>query len=471
MTPPTSRPLARASEHMAAGRFAEAAGAFRAVLQIDASEPQAHEGLGHCARARGHNGDAFEHFVRAAGLWRERGEDETALGCYTQAVASDPSQLDVHVDIAELEAAMGRTEQARMRLEGLAENYLAGGRTDDAAAILEFVNQWDDEPAAPTPVAATVSEPHTIIAPPIGVQVVRELETGAPAPVRDVEGTMVIQTFLLMPDGRPFLPGMAPPPAPVLETRPKTLVPTEAPSDTPAMPPRAAAGLDDEEATALEQIDETSLDDFDATASRPAVTSVHEDEGLIGDDELDGIELPPSPDDDRVAASREEEPDATTVRPSQPRPAPRPAAPPSVDAQGRSLAERLRSTRARTGPVATVPAASTGARAGASVVKPGASKPAATPSKPAARPSTTASASTSTPAKPAARPAAAATASAATKPAARPSTAPTTAGSRPATASSKPATAPAAATPRPAANTPTRASASPRPTAVASRPN
>src|SRR5690349_14822149 len=99
VTPPTGKPLARAAEHLAAGRVAEAAGAYRATLQIDASEPQAHAGLGHCAFLRAQYREAYDHFVQAAALWRERGDSVAALGCYTHAVGCDPSQLDVHVEI------------------------------------------------------------------------------------------------------------------------------------------------------------------------------------------------------------------------------------------------------------------------------------------------------------------------------------------------------------------------------------
>jgi hypothetical protein len=302
---------------------AEAAGAYRAALQIDASEPQAHAGLGHCAFVRGQHREAFDHFVRAAALWREREDTIAALGCYTHAVASDPSQLDIHVEIAELEVELGNTDAARQRLEGLAENYLASGRADDAVAILEFVNGWDD---APAPAAAP-----EIIAAPAGIP------DYAPEPVRDVEGTMVISTFLLTPEGKPFVAAAAaraPEPAPEPEVD----------VDVDLEPSRLSASGDTapEPASIPIEID----DDIEATATRqtPLPTAPDED-SLVSASELDGIELPP----DLFGGEAVEERDATTVRPIPvaAMPPKQQPAPPSRDAQGRTLAERLRSTRAR----------------------------------------------------------------------------------------------------------------------------
>ncbi len=490
MTPPTSRPLARASEHLAGGRFAEAAGAFKAVLQIDPDEPQAHVGLGHCARARGRGAEAFAHFVRAAEIHREREENDDALGCYAQAVAADPSQLDVHVDIAAIEAEVGQLDAARQRLEGLAENYLARGRSDDAVAILEFVNQWDDDAgdeveveidAVPEPVAASHSG---IIAPPIGVQVLPEM-AAVELPVRDTEGTMVIQTFLLTPDGRPFIPGMfEPEPAPRRDTavpttaprrdtavpttapRRDTAVPTAAPRRDTAVPtaaPRSGTAAltlapretadDASEAAAFE----TEID-IDATGSRRAPRRAAPQ--LASLDELDDVVLPPGFEDNEPADERE----ATTMRPiptaAMPQPvaaAARSAAPPSVDAAGRTLAERLRSTRARTAATPAKPAAA--ARPTAATSKPTAatSKPAAA-TKPAAA-ATKPAAATSKPA--AAKPAAAKPAAATSKPAAaKPAAAkPAAAASKPVTTGrSNPASKPASATsaPRPATTSASR---------------
>lgn len=368
VTPPTSRPLARAYEHLTAGRVPEAAGAYRATLQIDPSEPQAHAGLGHCAFLRNQPREAYEHFVRAAGLWREREDSVAALGCYTHAVACDPSELDIHVEIAELEAELGHTDAARQRLENLAENYLASGRHDDAVAILEFVNQWEE------PTAAAAPEPEPAPAP-----VDAPLPDFAPEMVRDTEGTMVISTFLLTPDGRPFVP-IAAAPAPE--------------------PPRAdsipldVSMADDDDDLALDDDEEA-----DATATRPTPLHADEpasdadddipDEALFSAGELDAIDLVP----DLFAGEPVEEREATTVRPipiaAMP---PRQPAPTSRDSQGRTLAERLRTTRARAAaPTAPHP----------TTTKPVGSPPRATATKPTTTPRPAAAAT------PAARPAAA----------------------------------------------------------------
>lgn len=371
VTPPTSRPLARASEHLASGRVAEAAGAYRAVLQIDATEPQAHAGLGHCAFMRGQYREAYGHFVKAASLWREREEPLAALGCYTHAVASDPSELDVHIEIAELEAELGHADAARMRLEGLAENYLAQGRADDAVAILEFVNSWEDLPApAPAAEPARAPEPATF------AHDTEPHHSFVPQVIQDNEGTMVISTFLLRPDGLP-LTGFG-----AVPTQPDVQAPVEPPSRvaTLAAAPEPEADAPGEPSWAPQPTFDDDIDntatrwtpvrgphpvvDADAEADAEADAQAEDDslaDGLLDAGELDDLQLP-----DELMGDPIEDREATTVRPipmaAMP---PRQPAPPSRDAQGRTLAERLRSTRARAA-APTAPHATTSApRAGA----------------------------------------------------------------------------------------------------------
>jgi tetratricopeptide (TPR) repeat protein len=470
LPPPTSRPLARASEHLAAGRLAEAAGAFKAVLQIDPHESQAHFGLAQCAVGRGQHDVAYEHFLRTAQLLRERGASDDALTCYGYAVSSDPRRIDIHVDIAELEMELGRREAALARLDGLAEAYLAADREDDAVAILEFMNELqagDDDEPEPTASAPQMFEPGAF-------------EAGAiPEPVRDVEGTMMISTFLLTPDGTPFVPG-APPPLMVGEPRsasritevptaaPRaTVVPTTAPRATvvPTAPPRATvvptaaprATVVPTMGTPAPVVDDPSASEpirahaeaLDATATRrssnplPAIVSAVLDEdsselAMLAVADLDALD---------VGDLEDPEIDATAVRAKPlPKAAPTPS---SVDAQGRSLAERLRTTRARAAtapqPIVGAPSRSPEPAPAVRVAPPiGAgttvNRAATAASKPAASPPTRTSAPSS-----------------ASKP---------ISASKPASASRPSAASPGAS--KPAASTPVRAStAGPRPSTPA----
>ncbi|MBC8066932.1 MAG: tetratricopeptide repeat protein, partial [Deltaproteobacteria bacterium] len=307
VSPPTSRPLARASEHLAAGRLAEAAGAFKAALQIDPNETQAHLGLAQCAVGRGQHDVAFEHFSRTAQLLRERGANDDALSCYGYAVSSDPQRIDIHVDIAELELEMGRREAALARLDGLAEAYVLADREDDAVAILEFMNELQGDGDAPSP-APEMFAPGAF-------------ESGAiPAPVRDTEGTMVISTFLLTPEGAPFVPG-APPPLTIAEPRATARI-TEVPTAAPRATVVPTMG------TPAPVVDDPSAVVDDPSAAM-ALSSLTEDPRWRVAD--------PSATQRTANPPSEPEIDVTAVR-AKPLPKAAPA-PSSVDAQGRTLAE------------------------------------------------------------------------------------------------------------------------------------
>ncbi|MEX1363646.1 MAG: tetratricopeptide repeat protein, partial [Nannocystaceae bacterium] len=145
MPRPTDKPLARAQEHLASARYAEAAGAFRAVLHIDPLAFQAHFGLADALVARGQHAEAIEGLVEAAEACGEQDDHAAALTLYGKALAIDPGRLELHLDVAIAEAALGRDEAASTRLEGLAEIYMQAGRTDEAAEVYRFLSSWEEQ--------------------------------------------------------------------------------------------------------------------------------------------------------------------------------------------------------------------------------------------------------------------------------------------------------------------------------------
>ena len=140
---PTALPLARATQHLAAHRLPEATGAFRAVLSIDPNEHRAYLGLADCAYARGAVDEAVDDLVGAALDYAERNLHEGAFALLTKALAFAPQRLELHIDIAELEAATGRIELAKARLRNLAWAYRQAGGFEEAEAVLEVVAGWE----------------------------------------------------------------------------------------------------------------------------------------------------------------------------------------------------------------------------------------------------------------------------------------------------------------------------------------
>ncbi|MCA9651409.1 MAG: tetratricopeptide repeat protein, partial [Myxococcales bacterium] len=145
MSSPTDKPLARAQAHLASARYAEAAGAFRAVLHIDPREFQAHFGLADALVARGQRAEAIEGLIQAAEACGQQDDHAAALTLYGKALSIDPGRLELHLDVAIAEAALGRDEAAQARLENLAEIYMQAGRTDEAAEVFRFIASWEEE--------------------------------------------------------------------------------------------------------------------------------------------------------------------------------------------------------------------------------------------------------------------------------------------------------------------------------------
>jgi tetratricopeptide (TPR) repeat protein len=147
----TEKPMARASAHLAAGRYAEAVGAFRAVLHIDPTEYRAQLGIADATAARGDRDGAIMGLLRAAETCGELHDPEGALALYGRVLVLDPNRIEVHLDIAFAESALGRHADAVARVEGLAEAYLRGGRSDEAEELFRFVANWEPEGATPAP--------------------------------------------------------------------------------------------------------------------------------------------------------------------------------------------------------------------------------------------------------------------------------------------------------------------------------
>ena len=141
---PTEKPLVRAATHLAQGSYAEAAGAYRAVLSIDPNEHRAYLGLADCAVGRGAIDEAVEELVGMAQDFAERGLLPPAFSLMTKALAVDPARLELHIDVAELEASAGRLDMAIARLQNLARVYEAAGKDDEAVAVLEAAVAFDE---------------------------------------------------------------------------------------------------------------------------------------------------------------------------------------------------------------------------------------------------------------------------------------------------------------------------------------
>jgi hypothetical protein len=150
-THPVDTLLARAHGHLSGARLSQAVGAFRAAIGVAGTSPKvvpAHLGLADALYAQGRRDEAIAGLVRAAeGLSASEAFD-AALVLLGKAIAMDPSRMELHVDAAMAEEAMGRHDLAVARLEGLAERSMDGGRYEEAGELLRMLAAWDVEAPA-----------------------------------------------------------------------------------------------------------------------------------------------------------------------------------------------------------------------------------------------------------------------------------------------------------------------------------
>jgi hypothetical protein len=200
---PIDIPLARAASHLAAARYAEAAGAYRAVLCIDPQAYEAHLGLADCAVGRGQLEEAIEDLVGAAQDFAEREALQPAFALMTKALMLAPARLELHIDVAELEAAAGRIDMATSRLHNLARAYESEGEYDEAEAVrqaaaafaaMDGPSETDTAVVAIDPEAAnhvTVVEPDRTVEVVVGETEppgrITAIETGPPRRITAIE--------------------------------------------------------------------------------------------------------------------------------------------------------------------------------------------------------------------------------------------------------------------------------------------
>lgn len=156
-------PLARAHAHLAGHRFPEAIGAYRAALSVDPTIAAAHFGLADAQSALGRRVEAVEALVGAAEAFSTRCEHEDAVRLLLKAMAIDPSRMELHLDVAMVEEAMGNHEAAVARIEGLADRYMDDGRFEEAGELLRLLASWDEEAQGES--AAPIAPVHEVALP------------------------------------------------------------------------------------------------------------------------------------------------------------------------------------------------------------------------------------------------------------------------------------------------------------------
>lgn len=206
--------LMRAQVALDAGQTAEAAQMFRGAVASDRHDPQGHIGLARCLAMVGQAPAALERLVSTGRDLAAADRHDAAYAVLSEALRLDPSRLDLHVDLAELEIGRGDRELGVSRLHELARAYLAFGLEDEGRCILESIAAMQDPEL---PASGAVVVPQTGVTEPMGILLY--------APRGEArEETVIARTVLRFPDGS-VMPGQsaaaAAPPRPSVALKPR----------------------------------------------------------------------------------------------------------------------------------------------------------------------------------------------------------------------------------------------------------
>src|SRR5690606_38882136 len=103
--------------------------------------------LARLRHARGEKDAAIEALIDAARRQAAVGAEDPAplYAMLAAALELDPARLDVHVDLAEIQAAHDDVPGAQARLVQLSAIYVDAGRHEDARTVLAVASGWDPQ--------------------------------------------------------------------------------------------------------------------------------------------------------------------------------------------------------------------------------------------------------------------------------------------------------------------------------------
>lgn len=185
-----------AERALAKKQFDEADALYHAIAMLDEERHEGWLGIAECASARGRVGEAVRILVTAAERLQHQPSPDAGYILLGRALELDPTRLDLHLTIAQLQAKDGDVHGARSRLQQLASAYIHKGAWLDAQDVLSFAAEWDPQPLVAGEIELVIDVDSDSI--PIALE---DLELPK-RPKR--EQTMVTDTVLIFPDGSPL---------------------------------------------------------------------------------------------------------------------------------------------------------------------------------------------------------------------------------------------------------------------------
>jgi hypothetical protein len=178
------------------GRLEEADALYHAVAMLDEDRHDGWLGIAECAQRRGKNTEAVRILVAAAERFAEQPSPAAGYILLGRALELDPTRLDLHLPIAQLQARDGDVHGQQ-----LASAYIHAGAWRQAQEVLAFAAGWDPQPLVAGEIELIIEVESDSI--PIGLDDL-EVIPAKPAHLRSPkEKTMVAQTVLRFPEPRP----------------------------------------------------------------------------------------------------------------------------------------------------------------------------------------------------------------------------------------------------------------------------
>lgn len=202
------------------GESSDAEALVRFALSTDPDSVRGHLLLARLRTRRGERDAAVDELIDSARrLASGRVEDpRPPYAMFGGALALDPGRLDLHVDLARLQAASDDVPGAQARLVQLSALYVDAGRHEDARDVLAVASGWDPQSSVAGVIDTAAPIEESI---PILLEEVEEDDVPQPVPTparRPAAATICTPTLLRSADGS-VIPNQDAVPAPALTAR------------------------------------------------------------------------------------------------------------------------------------------------------------------------------------------------------------------------------------------------------------
>lgn len=201
------------------GNSSDAEALVRFALSTDPDASHAHVCLARIRAARGETDAAVAGLVDAVRVRAAAGPgDPTPLyEMLAAALELAPERIDLHIDLAELQAAHGDVPGAQARLVQLSAIYVDAGRHDDARDVLAVARGWDPQGSVAGVIVDSMQIEESVE---ILLEEVEDTPLPQPAPVPQRRATATVCTPTLLRDAEgDVLPDQEVVPAPAMRRR------------------------------------------------------------------------------------------------------------------------------------------------------------------------------------------------------------------------------------------------------------